>query len=288
MTFGILFIAAFFSAGVAYVVYGLVPSVAERALRYFHTEEAACQEILSQAHVVLPFYAAALLYLCGPLTATTLSLVFFSNLFVGIVIAFIFSFFLRKTGRRISHFLYKRQLNQIKSQIMDAMGLMANALRSGLSFLQSMELAANEMPGAMSREFSQIVQEIKLGSTVEQSLVSFKKRIPLREVASMVDSVLILRETGGNLVETFEILIHTLQEEERVLGKIKSLTTQGIAQAVVIVLLPFGLGGALYTVSPEYIRPLIDHPIGWVIVFLMLSLQALGAWSMKKIVTIKV
>lgn len=288
MTFGQLFIATFFSAGMGYLVYDVVPPVAGWYMKYYRKEEAACEEILGQAHVVLPVSLAFLFYSSGPLLVTVISFLLISNVIVAALLAFIFSFFLRKLGRKLSHFLYNRRLKQIKNQLMDSMGLMANALRSGMSLLQSMELAANEMPGAMSREFSQIVQETKLGSTVENALTSFKKRIPLKEVASLVDSVLILRETGGNLVETFEILIHILREEERVQGKITALTTQGIAQAAVIVLLPFGLGAALYTVSPEYIRPLIDHPIGWVIITLMLGLQALGAWSMKKIVTIEI
>lgn len=288
MTLGQILISAIVSAGIGYLVFGIVPFIAERYARYYRQEEKACQEILVQAHVEIPGYLAFAFYSIGPILSTLLSFLILPHWAAALVCAFILSFSFRRMGRWISRYLYERRIQTIKSQMIDVMGLMANALRSGMSFLQSMEMAANEMPGAISREFAQVVQETKLGSTIEESLTHFKNRIPLREVASLVDSILILRETGGNLVETFEILIHTLREEERVQGKIKTLTTQGIAQAVVIILLPFGLGAALYMISPEYILPLFEHPLGWVIIFCMLALQTMGALAMRKIVRIEV
>ena len=288
MTLGQLLVATVTSAGIGYLVFEAVPSLSERFLRFYRVEEKACREILVQAHVDLPKYLAPPFYLAGPLVVTTASLLILPNYVVGLFVSAILSLIFRKGGRGVARFLYDRRLKQIKKQMMDAMGLMANALRSGLSFLQSMEMAANEMPGPLSREFQQIVQETRLGATVEQALTGFKRRIPLKEVTTLVDSILVLRETGGNLVETFEILIHTLREEERVQGKIRALTTQGIAQAVVIILLPFGLGAALYIVSPDYIAPLLDHPIGWFILFVMMLFQTAGAYAMKKIVTIRV
>lgn len=263
-------------------------SVWNLLVRYYHREEETCADLLKKTHIEIPRHIAPLFYLCGPLVTTLICLTLVPTLFYKVLAALILSYFLRKTGRRVATYLYNRRIRKIKEQLIDSMGLVANALRSGLSLLQGLEMAANDMPGAIAQEFKTIVSETQLGETLENTLINFKKRIPLKEVATMVDSIRILRETGGNLVETFEILTHTLREEQRVQQKIKTMTTQGIAQAVVIILLPFGLGAALYLMAPDYILPLFQHWLGWIFIAFMLILQFTGGFIMKKIVTIEI
>jgi tight adherence protein B len=97
-----------------------------------------------------------------------------------------------------------------------------------------------------------------------------------------------LRQSGGNLTETFDTIAHTIRERKKVEGKIRSMTAQGVSQGVIIVLMPVVLAGILYLMDPELIRRLWTTWIGLTMVLLMLILQTLGALMIRKIVRIEV
>jgi tight adherence protein B len=98
----------------------------------------------------------------------------------------------------------------------------------------------------------------------------------------------ILKETGGNLAETFQTIVTTVRERQKVEKKIQALTAQGTMQAIIISLVPFLLLAMFLVLDPNYVMPLFTKPLGWVALALMLMLQTIGLVVMKKIVTIKV
>jgi tight adherence protein B len=108
------------------------------------------------------------------------------------------------------------------------------------------------------------------------------------DLAIAIHSVLILRETGGDLSETFETIASTIRERRKVSGKIKSMTQQGKLQGLILLLLPFGLAAMLYVVNPPYIIPMVTTQLGWIMIFVMLIFQGVGALWIKKIVNIDV
>jgi len=284
----ILPISVFAALASGLIIFLWQDSAFQKIANYYKQEKNACDSVLTKTHLELPTFIASLIYVAGPILVSLITLLLIPIVTGKVISLFFGLLFFKRLGRRIAKYLYKRYIQKIKDQLINAVGLITNALKSGLSLLQSFEMAADEMPGAISIELKHILSEIKLGTSFENTLKNFRDRIPLAEVKTLVDSILILRETGGNLVETFEILSHTLREEDRVRNKIKTLTTQGIAQAVVIICLPFGLAAALNTLAPGYMDPLFEHWIGWILLAVMIFLQALGAYIMKKIVTIKV
>jgi len=104
----------------------------------------------------------------------------------------------------------------------------------------------------------------------------------------MVECILVLSSTGGNLVETFDNLSKTIRERQRIKEKIKVLTSEGKMQAIVIGALPLCLGFALYIVSPSYIRVMFETRLGLVLIALVLFLETIGVVWLRKIIDIKV
>ena len=259
-----------------------------QAQRYYDTLHAKCDAVLEEMHAEWSHTGKILFYLMGPLLSAVLSFILFKPIFLKIIVALILSLLTRNLSWHASFWLRKRQLNRIKTQLPDALSLVANALRSGLSLQQGFQMAAEELEPPIAHELFKIISRQQLGKSFDESLKIFEERVPIEEVELLVSSLQTLRETGGNLIETLEIIIHTIHEEDRVRSKIRTFTSQGIAQAVIITAMPFVLAAALYFISPEYIEPLWSHPIGWGLIAFMLFLQACGAWAMKKIITIKV
>ena len=140
----------------------------------------------------------------------------------------------------------------------------------------------------MAQEFALVLSQEKLGLTLDEALEKMLERIPSEDLAIAIHSVLILRETGGDLSETFETIATTIRERRKVSGKIKSMTQQGKLQGLILLLLPFGLGAMLYVVNPPYIIPMVTTQLGWIMIFIMLIFQGVGALWIKKIVNIDV
>jgi len=181
-----------------------------------------------------------------------------------------------------------RRLERIDDQLVDTLLLMSNALKSGLSFQQSLELAVREIKAPMNDELERVVKEIHLGRLTDDALRRFAERVPLEDIKLSVDAILTLRETGGDLSETFEIIAKTVVERKKVQGKIKAMTSQGMSQGVLVCLMPVGMLLIFTMISPEYIRPFFNTPIGIMMLLLVFVLDAMGLWMMFKLVKVDV
>ena len=156
-----------------------------------------------------------------------------------------------------------KRLKLFNGQILDTLILLSNAVKAGYSMLQAMEMVAKESPAPMGREFGRVIREISLGVTIEEALTNLKNRVPSDELDLMVTVVLIQRQIGGNLSEILDKIAHTIRERTRIVGEIQTLTAQGRISGIVIGGLPFGLGGILYLINPDYMSLLWTYQQGW-------------------------
>jgi tight adherence protein B len=184
--------------------------------------------------------------------------------------------------------MWESRCNRIVNQMVDGMTIMANGVKSGLSITQSMERVIENISGPISQEFTLVLNQIRLGRSVEEALIDFGERIPRPDVQMFVTGVNILKETGGNLAETFATITNTIRERQKVEKRIDAMTSQGIMQAVIVTCVPFVLLVIFSVVNPTFVKPLFSTPLGWLALFFMIGLQVTGGVMMKKIVTIKV
>jgi tight adherence protein B len=190
--------------------------------------------------------------------------------------------------RALVMYLRFKRLATIDDQLVDALLLMSNALKAGLSLQQAMELVVREMKPPISDEFGRVVKEIHLGMLTDDALRHLRQRVPLEDMRLAVDSILTLRETGGNLSETFEVISKTIVERKKVQGKIKTLTAQGMAQGVLICMMPPGLILLFSLMDENYMKPMFNTPIGWAMLAVVFLLDAVGLYMMFKLVQVDV
>ena len=190
--------------------------------------------------------------------------------------------------KRLFQNLWQSHCNRVVNQMVEALTIMCNSLKVGLSLGQAMERVIKNYPGALAREFALVLNKMKLGQNLEESLEEMAKRIEKPEIDMLVSTVNILKETGGNLAETFFVMAETIRERQKMEKKIKALTAQGMMQAKIISALPFVLIGIFFVMDKEYISPLIFKPLGWACLAVVLVLVLIGGFLMKKMVEIKV
>ena len=172
--------------------------------------------------------------------------------------------------------------------MVDGMTIMANGIKAGLSVTQSMERVVDNMPNPIRQEFGLVLSEMQIGRSLEESLNDLGTRIPRPDVQMFVTSVNILQETGGNLAETFQTIVYTVRERQKVEKKIEALTAQGVTQGIIITLVPFALLAIFMVIDPTYVRPLFTTTLGIIILMGILALQVIGGLMIRKIVKINV
>ena len=184
--------------------------------------------------------------------------------------------------------LHKKRTLKFNIQMVDALGLMANGMKSGLSVVQALGLVKNEMPDPLSQEFDYILRQNQIGVSIEDAFQNLAKRVPSDDVNMFVTAIVILKETGGNLAETFETIAYTIRERIKVEQKISAMVSSGVGQGIIITSMPFALALMFYLTDPEFIAPLVSTSIGWFAVGIILFLQFLGGYIILKIVQIRV
>lgn len=210
------------------------------------------------------------------------------NLVGGLILMTLFTVIGWSLPLRIVNHLFEKRCNVFVDQMIDAMVIMSNGVKSGLSITQSMERVVENLPAPISQEFRLVLSEIQIGRSVEEALTDLGERIPRADVQMFVTSVNILKETGGNMAETFETITYTIRERQKIEKKIEALTAQGIFQGIIVTLVPFFLLLVLSIADPSYVKPLFTKPLGWFALFCMVGLQVLGGSMIRKIVKIKV
>lgn len=189
-------------------------------------------------------------------------------------------------------FAARRRLKAFNNQLGDSINMMANSLRSGYSFLQSLELVSREAPQPTSTEFRRVVQEVGLGLSTEQALANLLKRVPSDDLDLLVTAVNIQMEVGGNLAQILETIGHTIRERVRIKGEIQVLTAQGRISAYVITGLPIALAAGITMMNPEYMAPIFTFgfpPQAWCCLPVAgLVMIVIGFFVIMKIVDIEV
>lgn len=213
---------------------------------------------------------------------------FLPKIFVGLVFGSVVIVAGWKAPKPIVDYMYRRRVDKLVSQMVDGLGLMSNGMKSGLSVVQAMGLVSQEMPNPIKQEFDLVMSENKLGVSLEEAFTNFSKRIESDDVEMFVTAVNILKETGGNLAETFDTIVNTIRERVKVENKIKALTSQGFYQGMFVMAVPPLMGIMFYQTDPDFMRPLFTTTLGWIVILVILLMEFVAFFVIMKIIKIDV
>ena len=157
-------------------------------------------------------------------------------------------------------FRQRKRLAAFSEQLPNTITLLANSLRAGSSFLQGVELVTREAQPPISEEFERVVREMSLGVALQPALGNLVRRVKSEDLELMVTAINIQSQVGGNLATVLDSIAFTIRERIRIIGEIRVLTSMQRYSGYVITLLPVGLGGLLFLISPSYITALFRNP----------------------------
>lgn len=210
------------------------------------------------------------------------------NFIIGGILAGIFSLIGWKTPRPFMNYLVEARIKKYQLQMVDALSLLSNGLRAGLSLPQSLGMVVDELPKPVSQEFNTVLQQTKIGVPLEEAFDNLVKRVPTQDNEMFVTSINILRETGGNLAEVFDTITDVIRERVRLQQKIDTFVAQGKFQGGTIVAMPWVMG-IIYTISdPQSMNKLFTTPIGIILLMVAIIFNVVGAIVILKVVKIEV
>ena len=182
----------------------------------------------------------------------------------------------------------RKRLRQFEEQLPDALLLLASGLRAGLSFHTATTQVVAETEPPLGQEFSLMLREQRLGVPQDQSLASLVHRVPTPTTVLVTAAIRIALETGGGLAEMLEHTANTVRLRLQMEGKIAALTAQGRAQAWVTGLMPFFMMMVFDSMGQDTMGFLMHSQIGWATIALILFLEGVGVYLIRKIVRIDV
>jgi Flp pilus assembly protein TadB len=181
-----------------------------------------------------------------------------------------------------------RRCRAFETQLPDALHLLASSLRAGLALNSAIATLVREGLEPVSTEFGRAVHEVRLGSTLEDSLDGIVRRTDSADMALVVVALRTAREVGGNLAEVLQTTATTMRERAEVRGQIRTLSAEGRFSAKVLVALPLLMGAYLLAFKRTYLAPLYTTGTGIALLVAGCALLVLGSVWLSRLTKIEV
>lgn len=164
--------------------------------------------------------------------------------------------------RWVLSFLKNRREKAFTAEFANGIDVIVRSVKSGLPTNEALKIVAKEIPDPVGSEFNRLCEGLKVGVSLEQGLKRMYESMPTAEVSFFSIVMSIQQKSGGNLSEALSNLSGVLRDRKRLLGKIKAMSSEAKASAMIIGALPPGVMGIVYLTTPDYISLLFTERLG--------------------------
>lgn len=182
----------------------------------------------------------------------------------------------------------KERMRQFEKQLPEALDLIARALKAGHAFTSGMKMVSEEFKDPIGPEFEETLDEVNFGLSVADALKNLTIRVECLDLRFFVVSVILQRETGGNLAEIIENLAHLIRERFKFRRKVRVLSAEGKLSAVILVTVPFVMFAVTLFINPSYMEILVLDPIGKAITTIAFIMMVIGIFIIRRIIDVDV
>lgn len=243
---------------------------------------------LSKADIPLKANEFVAIQFLAVMLGMSIGMTMFKNVAVGLVVA-LCGYFLPLMWVNI---MKGKRVRMFNDQILDTLVMLANGLKAGYSFLQSLEMVSRETLPPMGKELKRVLKENSLGINLEETLMALNQRVESEDWDLVTTVVLIQRQVGGNLAEILDKIGFTIRQRMKIKGDIQTKTAQAKVSGALVGALPIGIGFMIYLINPKFISKLFTFRYGafrgWFVVVFGLVWELIGMYFIMKIVDIEV
>ena len=181
-----------------------------------------------------------------------------------------------------------QRIAKFEEQLPDAIDVMKRALKAGHPFSSTLKLVAEDMDAPIAREFEITFNDISYGNDMRRAMLGLLTRVPSVTVMALVTSILVQKETGGNLAEVLEQIAKVIRGRFKLQRKVKTFTAEGRMSAWVLALVPLALFATIWITTPDYLPVLIEDPRGQKMVIYGCISGVIGITWIRRIIRVEV
>ena len=181
-----------------------------------------------------------------------------------------------------------QRIQKVEEQLPEAVDMMKRALRAGHPFSGAIKLVSEELEAPLGKEFGTTFADLNYGNDVRRAMLGLLQRIPSVPVMALVTSVLVQKETGGNLAEILGQISTVIRGRFRLERKIRTLSAEGRLSAWILALVPIVLFGVITVTTPDYLPTLTQDPFGQKLIMAGGVMAVIGILWIRKIIRIDV
>ena len=177
-----------------------------------------------------------------------------------------------------------RRFKKFSEAFPDAISRMASSLRAGYSAQMAFEALVEDTASVVAEEFKKVVTHIQVGESFEEALKKMLERVDTPELRLFISSVILQRDSGGNLAQLLDNLEETIRARFELQRELNAASAQGKLSGMVLGLLPIFVGFLVLIIHREYILFFFQDPVGKKLLALCVTGQLMGFWTIRKIV----
>jgi tight adherence protein B len=223
--------------------------------------------------------------ICG-LICTGLALILAPGLTIAIPVAIGFASAFGLPRYIIGYLTRKRQ-KKFLNNFANAIDVIIRGVKTGLPLNECLGIIARETEEPICSEFRDVVEQQRVGIPLTECFDRMLTRMPLPEVKFFAIVIAIQSQAGGNLSEALGNLSSVLRDRVRMQQRIKSLSSEAKASAMVLGSLPFIVMLLVYLTTPDYISTLWQTQTGQFVMLGAAFWMSCGMAMMKKMINFK-
>ena len=203
---------------------------------------------------------------------------------IGLIISFILGYYTLDIIYYSKYFKYRKK---IENDLLDAITIMNNAFKAGMSIIQAIDLVYKELDGPISKEFKKISTELSYGLDLDVSFKRFADRIKINEAVYLTSSLSVLNKTGGNIIKVFESIKKTMYSKKKLENELKSLTSSSRFIMWILIFVPVVFVIFIATINKGYFKPLFENPLGIALIFIILIIYITYIFTVRRIMKVR-
>lgn len=184
-------------------------------------------------------------------------------------------------------YAHQRFLLALQDQVPELALLMANALRAGYGIAQAFDYVADAAQPPAHALLQRCRDGVRLGQPLEDALQSLIDRFDSPDLRLLLVTVLVHKETGGNLIDALEGVAQAIRQRKETLGEIRATMAQAKQTVGLLPFLPFLCGLLFNLVLPGFLAPLFTVP-GLILLAVLVPLQVILALVIRRVTRIEV
>ena len=157
---------------------------------------------------------------------------------------------------------HRARVEQLERQLDTWLLMLANALKATSSVGEAIASTVSLIPKPFSAEVDLLVKEIRLGAPLDRAINALARRIDSTSISGALATIVVARQTGGDLSTTLEHASEALRESARLEGVLRSRTAEGRGQVLVLASVPFLLCIMIAWLDSTWFEPMLNQQVG--------------------------